>query len=116
MWDRTLLNVARIYEKQGHKFENYRIIFVGHTATTGITGGDEPTFFSNLVMTDTGAGWFGKLTVMDVETFEFWQSDKVEELYPEEHVVRVAKRKKRMKEEEMKENLRFFYENEIKKK
>jgi len=33
---------------------------------------------------DTGAGMSGKLTVMDIDTKEYWQSDLVTELYPEE--------------------------------
>ena len=33
---------------------------------------------------DTGAGWNGKLTIMDVDTEEYWQSDLVESLYPNE--------------------------------
>jgi len=31
---------------------------------------------------DTGAGGRGKLTIMDVETKKFWQSDLVSTLYP----------------------------------
>jgi len=34
-------------------------------------------------MMDTGAGWSGKLTIMDIDTNEFWQSDVVKDLYPE---------------------------------
>lgn len=33
---------------------------------------------------DTGAGWSGKLTIMDIDTKEYWQSDFVKELYPDE--------------------------------
>jgi serine/threonine protein phosphatase 1 len=32
---------------------------------------------------DTGAGWFGKMTIMDVKTKGFWQSDIALDLYPE---------------------------------
>ncbi len=32
---------------------------------------------------DTGAGWEGKLTVMNVDTKEYYQSDPVEDLYKE---------------------------------
>jgi serine/threonine protein phosphatase 1 len=32
---------------------------------------------------DTGAGWAGKLTIMDVQTKEYWQSDPVQSLYPD---------------------------------
>jgi serine/threonine protein phosphatase 1 len=30
---------------------------------------------------DTGAGWSGKLTIMNVDTKEYWQSDLISELY-----------------------------------
>ena len=33
-------------------------------------------------MIDTGAGWEGRLTIMDIETKQFWQSDLVTDLYP----------------------------------
>jgi hypothetical protein len=32
---------------------------------------------------DTGAGWTGKLTIMDVQTKEYWQSELVQLLYPD---------------------------------
>ena len=32
---------------------------------------------------DTGGGWFGKVSIMDVKTKEFWQSDNGRTLYPE---------------------------------
>lgn len=33
---------------------------------------------------DTGAAFTGKPTVMDVETKQFWQSDRIKSLYPGE--------------------------------
>ena len=30
---------------------------------------------------DTGAGWGGKLTIMDANTEEYWQSDSGDDLY-----------------------------------
>jgi serine/threonine protein phosphatase 1 len=33
---------------------------------------------------DTGAGFDGPLTLMDVNSKEYWQSDKVYTLYPDE--------------------------------
>lgn len=35
----------------------------------------------NIWALDTGAGWSGKLTIMDVQTHEYWQSDLTPELY-----------------------------------
>ncbi len=80
-WDRHLIEVARIYEQQGYQFKNFKEIFVGHT-TTEYLNTTEPQKFSNLWMLDTGAGWGGKLTIMDTETHEYWQSDLSRDLYP----------------------------------
>jgi serine/threonine protein phosphatase 1 len=33
---------------------------------------------------DTGAAFTGKLTIMDIDTRQFWQSDPVKNLYPGE--------------------------------
>ena len=33
---------------------------------------------------DTGAAFTGKLSCLDIETKEFWQSDKLQTLYPDE--------------------------------
>ena len=38
----------------------------------------EPVKLGKLWDIDTGAGWAGKLTVMDVDTEKYWQSDRVE--------------------------------------
>lgn len=44
----------------------------------------EPIITENVYRMDTGAGWEGKLSIMDVDTKEYWQSDLVCDLYPEE--------------------------------
>ncbi|MEO8236216.1 MAG: serine/threonine protein phosphatase, partial [Flavobacterium sp.] len=33
---------------------------------------------------DTGAAFNGPLTIMDIDTKEFWQSEKLPDLYPNE--------------------------------
>ena len=33
---------------------------------------------------DTGGGYEGRLTIMDINTKEFWQSDNMKTLYPNE--------------------------------
>lgn len=76
-WDRSLLcNYA-----PAHKIEGYRHVFVGHTSTQ-FFGNDlrvknclEPVTFNNLTGVDTGGGWNGRLTIIDADTFEFWQTD-----------------------------------------
>jgi serine/threonine protein phosphatase 1 len=68
VWDRQLITFAKYRRIRG-----YYEVFVGHT-TTEAFGSFEPIRFHNLWMLDTGAGWRGRLTIMDVRTKEFWQS------------------------------------------
>lgn len=53
-------------------------VYLGHTPTDWL----EPRPVLELWNLDQGAGWDGVLTLMDVETKEYWQSDPVPELYP----------------------------------
>ena len=91
-WDRSLVESAwnKAHQNPKYKFSTYDEIFVGHTTTQwmarnkSIKGlaaveaeglGTKPLFLSNIIMLDTGAGWSGKLTIMDVNSHEYWQSD-----------------------------------------
>ena len=38
----------------------------------------------NVILMDTGAAFTGCLSVMDMDTKEVWQSDKLMQLYPDE--------------------------------
>ena len=77
MWDRDL-----VY-KYGRGYANYPIkeynwVFLGHTSTQGIMHDWNvvtPIISHNVVAMDTGGGWNGKLTIMNVKTLEYWQSD-----------------------------------------
>jgi serine/threonine protein phosphatase 1 len=82
VWDRKLLDMAWKRETEGRPavFGRYRDIFVGHT-TTELYGTLEPVHACNVWNLDTGAGWSGKLTIMDVDTKEYWQSDLTPDLY-----------------------------------
>lgn len=87
MWDRDLVETARRWEVRknkngGRKIKLYEEVFVGHTTTSIWTKEYKPIRNSNLWMLDTGAGFEGKLTLMDVDTKEYWQSDRVKDLYP----------------------------------
>ncbi len=83
-WDRELWSnaVARELAGQSAPLTRFREVFVGHTTTTR-QGFTEPARCCEVWNLDQGAGWEGKLSIMDVETKEFWQSDVVSELYPE---------------------------------
>lgn len=52
--------------------ELFNNIFIGHTATRDHL----PYNNKNIWNVDTGAGWDGKLTIMNVFTKEYWQSTK----------------------------------------
>ena len=82
VWDRELLDRAWRKHKVDpqYKFGPYSDIFLGHT-TTEMYHTLEPLHVCNVWDLDTGAGWSGKLTIMDVETKECWQSDLTPDLY-----------------------------------
>jgi len=72
IWDRELIKIAQ----SGIQIPLYDKVFVGHT-TTETYGGLQPIRFSNLLMIDTGAGWAGKLCIMDILTEKYWLSKKL---------------------------------------
>ncbi|MBM3246586.1 MAG: hypothetical protein FJZ13_04585, partial [Candidatus Omnitrophica bacterium] len=43
--------------------------------SNGVYNTLQPIHVCNVWNIDTGAGWSGKLTIMDVDTKEYWQSD-----------------------------------------
>jgi len=90
-WDRTLWEMAKSLDPSIPK-DNFRYptrlklfseIYIGHTTVTKI-GTTIPVNYANLWNVDTGAAFTGPLTILDVDTKEFWQSEPVRQLYPEE--------------------------------
>ena len=85
IWDRDLFFSAwkkHYGGKQDYKFSGYENIFLGHT-TTQIRNSLEPIHVCNIWNLDTGCGWNGKLTIMNIDTKEYWQSDLSPKLHPE---------------------------------
>lgn len=90
-WDRTLWEMALTMDKRIQKesklypkrLKLYNEIFIGHTPTSNYDI-EEPINAINVWNVDTGAAFSGKLTILDADTKEFWQSDVVKELYPNE--------------------------------
>lgn len=82
VWDRMLLDMAWQKHLTGKecRIGRYKDIFVGHT-TTELFNSFKPIHACNVWDIDTGAGWSGKLTIMDVNTKEYWQSDLTPDLY-----------------------------------
>lgn len=91
-WDRTLWETACALDpllleddlRYPKRLKLFKEIFIGHTPVTRI-GKDIPVNFGNVWNVDTGAGFKGKVTVMDVDSKEFWQSEPVHTLYPTEN-------------------------------
>lgn len=91
-WDRDLWRAAMSCSA-GQKLktvENFKEIFIGHTATVNDSIDErgmrdfKPVNSGGVYNLDQGCGWHGKLTIMDVNTKEYWQSDLVQDLYPNE--------------------------------
>ncbi|WP_010519611.1 metallophosphoesterase [Croceivirga radicis] len=91
-WDRTLWELAQVVDgnldvldkKYPKRLTNYNEIFIGHTPISK-TGVATPKNGANVWNVDTGAAFKGPLTIMDIATKEFWQSDPVHTLYPLEN-------------------------------
>lgn len=80
-WDRDLWNIAlsgKVSQQMPKILRPHKEIFIGHT-TTMIWGTTEPMKACNVWNLDTGAGYSGKVTVMDVDTKEYWQSQMAKE-------------------------------------
>lgn len=71
--DRSLYRIAMEYHDEGKIFEEFSEIFIGHSPTQLIFL-DKPTKLANLWMMDTGAGHRRLLSLMDLDSKEFWQS------------------------------------------
>jgi serine/threonine protein phosphatase 1 len=90
-WDRTLWEVAITTNKQLKKtslfypkrLKLFNEIYIGHTPTLYYNE-TIPMQGCNVWNVDTGAAFTGPLTIMDIDTKEFWQSEPVKDLYPEE--------------------------------
>ena len=90
-WDRTLWETALCLDENldknhvlyPNRLKIYSEIFIGHTPTTRIQS-MKPVQKACVWNIDTGAAFKGKLTLMDIDTKVFWQSDVLSDLYPDE--------------------------------
>ncbi|MFC4263906.1 metallophosphoesterase family protein [Ferruginibacter yonginensis] len=90
-WDRTLWYEAIKLNGIGPqtkpvlstRMQLYSEIFMGHTPTT-YNDCTTPMQVGNIINVDTGAAFKGKLSIMDVATKAYWQSDALPLLYPNE--------------------------------
>lgn len=79
MWDREIFNDRYNLDRQKQQEKDFSEIFVGHTTVFRIS--EKPLNIGNVWFMDTGGGHEGKLSLMNVETKEVYQSDMVQNLY-----------------------------------
>lgn len=85
LWDRSLWNEVIIGQRISRKpgvVTGFEEIYIGHTPTLNWLEVAPMNIF-NVWNLDTGAGHpGGRLTIMDVDSKEFWQSNISSDLYP----------------------------------
>jgi len=95
VWDRSMWSSIM----SGAKVQAHSELYIGHTTTTswkskvekeyhtqqdGLNYVTVPMNRQNVWNMDTGCGWDGRLTAMDIDTKEIFQSDLATELYNQE--------------------------------
>ena len=81
-WERTLWEMALALDKTlsrdsllyPRRLKLYDEIYIGHTPVTQI-GKTIPVQMANVWNVDTGAAFKGSLTILDVESKKYWQSE-----------------------------------------
>ncbi|MGL4581962.1 MAG: metallophosphoesterase family protein [Flavobacterium sp.] len=90
-WDRTLWEMVMAMDSSISKEDSrypkrllhHSEIYIGHTPVTNF-GFKHPTNYANVWNIDTGAAFMGCISILDIDTKQFWQSDSVASLYPNE--------------------------------
>lgn len=90
-FDRTLWEMALTMDKQikkdsalyPNRLKHYEEIYIGHTPTTNF-GVDIPMQAVNVWNVDTGAAFKGKLSAINVDSKDLFQSESLPILYPNE--------------------------------
>lgn len=80
LWDRNLSRIALDFYYKGiySKLTEYDEVYLGHTPVPF----PRPIQSGEIWLMDTGAGWSGVLSMMDIHTKEVFTSDPVPLLYP----------------------------------
>ncbi|HEY3402140.1 MAG TPA: metallophosphoesterase [Ohtaekwangia sp.] len=80
LWDRNLARTVMEFhlKKIEGKLTTYREVYLGHTPVPYA----QPLHWGDVYLMDTGAGWSGVLSMMDIDTKEVFASDAVPSLYP----------------------------------
>ncbi|MGK0254443.1 MAG: serine/threonine protein phosphatase 1 [Mariniflexile sp.] len=86
LWEMALSmnsNMSKDSNFHPNRLKHYSEIYIGHTPTTNY-GCAEPMNVANIWNIDTGAAFKGRLSGMDINTKEVFQSDTLPLLYPDE--------------------------------
>ena len=80
LWDRNLVRMALdlYYQQIDAKLTLYDEVYLGHTPVPY----PHPIRACEIWLMDTGAGWSGVLSMMNIDTKEVFTSDSVPSLYP----------------------------------
>jgi serine/threonine protein phosphatase 1 len=90
-WDRTLWEVALCLDEKlnsnsmfyPNRLKIYSEIYIGHTPISK-TEKIAPLCKNTVWNLDTGAAFMGVLSILDIDSKEYWQSDVLMDLYPNE--------------------------------
>ena len=90
-WDRTLWETALSLDPnlpQDHiyypkRLKLFKEIYIGHTPVTRINK-EKPHQAANVINVDTGAAFKGKLSMIEINTKEVYQSEPVYQIYKDE--------------------------------
>lgn len=83
LWEDVMIN--HIQKHREHKIGKWSEIFVGHTPVQIFNEFyTRPKNFGNVWACDTAAGFIGKVSVIDIDSKEVFQSEQVRKLYPDE--------------------------------
>lgn len=79
-WDRDLISQAKAWEAMVIKppfknKNNFNEIFIGHTSVQYFVDSNKPQKWANVNLLDTGCGKKGVLTIMNIDTYEYKQSE-----------------------------------------
>lgn len=80
VWDRSLILTVLDNKQLNKVFGEFSEIFVGHTPTL-FAGKTSPIHIGNIWMLDTGIYLSGRLTLMDIDTKEYWQSPRTKNYF-----------------------------------
>lgn len=80
LWDRNLARIAHDLYIKGipGQLTPYDEVYIGHTPVPY----NKPIQSGDIWLMDTGAGWSGVLSIMDIHSKEIFTSDVVPSLYP----------------------------------